>query len=133
MKTPWEDEDWWVDTDHDTEAEAVAELYPAMPGDIILDRWGGRTLVRHAEVRTDWKSRGCGCGCQDEVKVYEVWVDSDELTEVITKGGGTATVLTVEKWHGEWPPRDALVIRDGVPIYGPEEMKEGGSAAEDAA
>jgi hypothetical protein len=133
MTTPWEDADWWEDTDHETEAEAIAECYPAEPGDIILYGDGSRTLVRHAEVQTRWKSRGCGCGCQDEVKEYVVWTDSTEPVEVITKGGGTTRVLPIEKWHGSWPPQDALVLRDGVPIYGPEEMLEGGQDEEDAA
>jgi len=134
MTTPWENEDWWEESDEETKAEAVEQFYAAHPGDIILHNDGTRTLVRHAELKTEWKSRGCGCGCTDEVKEYVVWVDSDEPTDVITKGGGIARVLTIEKWHGEWPPKDCLVLRDGVPVYGPEEKdNEGGTSAEDAA
>jgi len=134
----WELEDCWEDLpeDYESEAHAVADRFPAMPGDIILHKDGDRTLVRRARIRSGTiRSPGCRCGgCYEDVYEYVVWVDADEIEEVIAKGGGVAKVIPVQEWWGSWPPKDCLVIRDGVPVYEPKEKDpEGGTSAEDAA
>lgn len=134
----WELEDGWEDLegDYDSKAHAIAANFPAHPGDIILWDDGSRTLVRHAEIESETqRSPGCRCGsCYEDVHKYVVWVDHDRPTEVITKGGGTTKIMPVIEWWDEWPPKDCLVLRDGVPVYEPKENEtKGGTSAEDAA
>jgi len=113
----------WEETvsDYDAREKIVelAEEYPALPGDVIVYADGSRTVVRYAEVVSNTKWHSCGCCSTNEYK-YEVWVDHpwEGPVEVITKGGGTAHVLPIEKWSGAWPPEDAIVMRDGEPVYG---------------
>ena len=121
----------WEDTDYESKAHWQEGEYRAEPGDVLLYSDGSRTLVRYARLKTEWRSRGCGCGCTDEHHEYQVWVDGDEPIEVITKGGGTAHIMPAARYYGEWPPTDALVLRDGVPLFGKEQ--EGGSDTEKVA
>lgn len=138
MNTPWDGDGWWEDLpeDYQSEAHAIRDRYPAMPGDIILWDDGTRTLVRNAEIQSETiRSPGCRCGqCYEDSYKYVVWIDGDHPSDVITKGGGTIQVMPIIEWWNSWPPRDCLVLRDGVPVYEPKENNtEGGTTAEDAA
>jgi len=115
---------WW-ESEYESEAKAVADKYPALPGDVIVSDDGSRAVVHHAELKRRVETHSCGC-CARHRYDYEVWVGHpwEGPVEVIAKGGGTVHVMPVQPWPGDWPPKDAKVMRDGVTVYGPNQTEE---------
>ncbi len=111
--------------------QEIDEQTPACPGDILVFVDGSRTIVRYAELEhRSERPRGCSCGGCMDVSVYEykVFVDADEPAEVIAKGGGTLTVLPIQRLRDDWPPEHCQVLRDGVPVPWSKKPDEGGSS-----
>jgi len=82
-----------------------------LPGDILVYEKDYRYVVAATTNETQWERAACGC-CSDSKTVEKVWVWDDEPTEVLTPGGGIATVLPLMVAYDGWE----RVIRDGKEV-----------------
>jgi len=102
----------------DEDTLRLVEEFPALPGDVIVGEGGDRYLVRWAVLNRRDRSHPCGC-CHYDEHEYDIYIEEpwDGPIEVITKGGGTALIMPLKEWWGDWPPENATVFRDGHQIH----------------
>ena len=123
MRDDYNIEEFHCEMDEDCAADCECQAIRRVGlqvGDLLVDEDGERFLVAHVHQKQTHRRRGCGCGgCYEDICEYGVYTFDNELSEVITKGGGTMKVLGISTTDLDTLLERQRVMRDGRVVYAP--------------